>query len=145
MTRTCMGSHYTCLLIHKYFNLLQTNAILILYIWVSADPHFNVIPHLLAQCGTKPRTTTIAAGAPTCTPLWVPQRIVKVPLASFKWSCVPRFRQVDREGLALLAYQDVQGYKDKILWRQGKIALQLLQQTRLWSRQELALSANCHW
>ena len=60
---------------------------------IQTPSQFNVIPHFLAQCGSEPRTTTITAGAPTCTPLWVPQRVIKVPLV-FKWSTVRRLAEV---------------------------------------------------
>ena len=58
-----------------------------------APPHFNVIANFLAQCGSEPRTTTITAGAICCTPLWVPQRVIKVPL-EFKYASVPRLTKI---------------------------------------------------
>ena len=52
----------------QYLQLLQSN-ILIRSTFKEAHPHFNVIPHFLAQCGSEPRTTTITASAPTHAPL----------------------------------------------------------------------------
>ena len=47
---------------------------------IGAHSHFNVIPHFLVQCGSEPRATAITASAIRCTTLWVPQRVIKVPL-----------------------------------------------------------------
>ena len=51
---------------------------------VMAHSHFNVVTHFFAQYSTEPWSTAITTSAPTCTPLWVPQRVIKVPLA---WVC----------------------------------------------------------
>ena len=62
-------------------------------ILIQTESQFNVIAHFLVQCGSEPRTTTITAGAICWTPLWVPQRVVKVP-PMFKWPTVPRLTEV---------------------------------------------------
>ena len=86
--------------VDEYLKLIHSYVFSIT-VMVKAHPNFNVIAHFLAQCGSEPWSTTITASAPTCTPLWVPQRVIKVPLVfpcsnvrwltkillSHKWRC----------------------------------------------------------
>ena len=58
--------------------LFHTN-VFVRWVFTKAPPHFNVITHLLPLCGSEPWSTTITAGAISYTPLWVPQRVIKVP------------------------------------------------------------------
>ena len=76
-----------------YFQLIHSN-IFIADPLVKAQTDFNVIPHFLAQWGSELWTTTSTAGAICCTPLWVPQRVVKVPLGTLPWSSIPRLTEV---------------------------------------------------
>ena len=85
-------SYCWCSLVDEHFQLIDAN-ILVRWWLIQAQPHFNVITHFLAQCGSEPWTTTITASAPTCTPLWVPQRVIKVPLV-FIPSSVPRLAKI---------------------------------------------------
>ena len=81
-----------CWLVNVYLKLLHTN-VLSRWPMIVAYPHFNVIAHFLAQCGSEPWTTAITASAPTSTPLWVPQRVIKVPLV-FMSSSYPRLAEI---------------------------------------------------
>ena len=83
-------SSSACMLVDVYLQLFHAA----FFASTTCAPlHFNVIAHFLAQCGSEPWTTMITASAPTCTPLWVPQRVIKVPLG-FPWSSVPRLAEI---------------------------------------------------
>ena len=63
--------HSSEVLVYVYLELFQTDVFIVGCALTKAPPHFNVITHLLVQCGNEPRTTTITAGTPTytCTPV----------------------------------------------------------------------------
>ena len=78
LSTACLVAHLVaCYLVQKYLQLIHTKVFIA--VAIAAPPHFNVIAHFLVQCCSEPRTTAITAGAPICTPLWVPQRVIKVP------------------------------------------------------------------
>ena len=78
--------------VDEYLKLIYPNVLVAKMIMV-AHSHFNVINCFLAQCGSEPWTTAITASAPTCTSLWVPQRVVQKPIIYLS-SIIPRFAKI---------------------------------------------------
>ena len=92
--------------IEEYLKFLDSNIYSLIDSGViEAHPHFNVITHFLAQCGSEPWSTTITASAPTCTPFRAPQRISQVLL---EFSCFSVLWLTK-----ILRQMEVQVYQDK--------------------------------
>ena len=90
---TSMILVFSAVLVNVCLELFHTD-VFIRWVFTKAPPHFNGIAHFLAQCGSEPWSTTITARAPTCTPLWVPQRVIKVRQCILTHSTTASFTKV---------------------------------------------------